>query len=73
MQSGTAMGRPKRLANKPPTGPKTIGVRASAEWAAWLDRAVRHCRTDTAKFIDAAAADYAKANGFDEVPPERNP
>jgi hypothetical protein len=34
---------------------------------------VRHCRTDIAKFLDAAAAEYAKSRGFTEPPPERIP
>lgn len=67
----TIMGRPKKNADQQPTGPKTIGIRANAEWAGWLDRAVRFCRTDTAKFLDAAAAEYAKSMGFEEPPPSR--
>jgi hypothetical protein len=73
MPPSAAMGRPKKLAGKKPAGPKTIGIRTTPEWADWLDRAVRHCRTDTAKFLDAAAAEYAKARGFTEPPPERIP
>lgn len=73
MRSSATVGRPKKLAGKKPTGPKTIGIRATAEWAEWLDRAVRHCRTDTAKFLDSAAAEYAKSHGFTEPPPERIP
>ena len=72
MSLGATVGRAKKNADQPqPTGPKTIGIRSGPEWAAWLERAVKHCRTDTAKFLDAAAAEYAKANGFEEPPPER--
>jgi hypothetical protein len=53
--------------------PKTIRIRATGEWVAWLERAAKHCRTDVAKFLDKAAAEYAKANSFDEPPPERIP
>lgn len=68
------MGRPKKQVAKPdPAKPRTIGVRASAEWADWLERVAKHCRTDLAKLIDASVADYAKAHGFDEHPPERVP
>jgi hypothetical protein len=68
------MSRPK----KQPKGakslsPKTIGVRATGEWADWIERAARHCRTDIAKLIDAAVAEYVKVRGFDEPPPERIP
>jgi len=73
MPSGTTVGRPKKLAGKKPTGPKTIGVRSTPEWADWIDRAARHCRTDIAKLIDASVAEYVKARGFSESPPERIP
>jgi hypothetical protein len=56
-----------------PMGPKTVAVRATGEWAAWIERAAKHCRTDIAKLIDASVADYVKLRGFDENPPERIP
>ena len=61
---------PKKASAKPP---KTVGVRTTAEWAEWLERGARHCRTDIAKLIDAAVVDYVKARGFDETPPVRIP
>jgi hypothetical protein len=68
------MSKPKRQPKEVKSlGPKTIGVRATGEWAAWLERAARFCRTDVAKLIDAAVADYVKGRGFDEPPPERIP
>jgi hypothetical protein len=69
------VGRPKKRpgAAPAPAKPKTIGVRASAEWADWIERLARHCRTDTAKLVDHAVAEYAKARGFDEPPPGRVP
>jgi hypothetical protein len=73
MPLGAIVGRPKKLAGKKAAGPKTIGVRSTAEWADWLDRAARHCRTDIAKLIDASVAEYVKARGFTENPPERIP
>jgi hypothetical protein len=73
MPLGTTVGRPKKQAGKKPAGPKTIGVRSTPEWADWIDRAARHCRTDIAKLIDASVADYVKARGFNEAPPERIP
>jgi hypothetical protein len=57
----------------PSRGPRTVGVRATGEWADWLERAARHCRTDVAKLLDAAVADYVKLRGFNELPPERIP
>jgi hypothetical protein len=73
MPAGATLGRPKKHANKKATGPKTIGVRSTPEWADWIDRAARHCRTDVAKLIDASVAEYVKARGFTELPPERVP
>lgn len=69
------VGRPKQAAARKnePSKPKTIGVRATGEWAEWIERAARHCRTDIAKLIDAAVVDYVRARGFDEAPPERIP
>lgn len=52
---------------------RSVRVRVAGEWAAWLERAAKHCRTDIAKLIDAAVADYVKARGFSEEPPERVP
>jgi hypothetical protein len=67
------VGRPKKSIGKKVAGPKTVGVRASAEWAEWLERAAKHCRTDVAKLIDNSVVDYVKARGFDEPPPDRVP
>jgi ribosomal protein L31E len=67
------VGRTKKSAGKKVAGPMTVGVRASAEWAERLERAAKHCRTDIAKLIDNSVADYVKARGFDEPPPERVP
>jgi hypothetical protein len=55
------------------TSLRTVGVRATAEWADWLERLAKHNRTDIAKVLDAAATHYAKATGFNEPPPERVP
>lgn len=66
-----SMGRPKRKRASKSDAMKTVGVRSTVEWAEWLDRAAAFCRTDQAKLIDAALADYMKARGFDEPPPPR--
>lgn len=73
MISETAVGRPKKQPPRASKPPKTIGVRATGEWAEWLERFARHCRMDMAKTIDSALAEYAKTRGFDEKPPERVP
>lgn len=72
MSVGTlTMARPKPKAE--PLKPKTIGVRATGEWAEWIERGAKHCRTDVAKLIDAAVVDYLRERGFVEPPPERIP
>jgi hypothetical protein len=73
MATEVVVGRPKRLAGIKPTGPKTIGVRSTPEWADWIDRAAKYCRTDIAKLVDASVAEYVKGRGFTEPPPERIP
>ncbi len=62
---------PKNKERKDPVGFRTIGFRVSIEYAAWLDRVATHDRLTIATFLDKAAADRAKAIGFDEAPPER--
>lgn len=71
---GAAMAKPKRkakLAAKQET--KTIGLRATLEWAEWIERGAKFCRTDVAKLIDNAVVDYLKGRGFPEEAPERMP
>ena len=70
--TGALMGRPKKQENRP-AGPRTVGVRALAEWAQWLDDAAKHCRTDIAKLIDVSVAEYVKSRGYDVPPPDRVP
>jgi hypothetical protein len=68
----TTLAKPKKRASKP-SKPRTVGVRSTGEWADWLERGAKHCRTDIAKLIDAAVAQYLRANGFNEPPPDRIP
>lgn len=51
--------------------PTAITIRGSKEWRSWLERGAEHCRTDTSKLLDIAAAHYLKSQGFDEPPPKR--
>jgi hypothetical protein len=46
-------------------------MRASPAWIDWLKRAAEYERTTVADFIDRAAADRARQNGFKEAPPKR--
>jgi hypothetical protein len=76
--AGLAMARPKKPRDQktrgnPPEGYRTIGVRASNEWAKWCEGAARHFRTRTvAGLIDRALAEWAEAKGY-PAPPERVP
>jgi hypothetical protein len=70
MAVGATMARPKKDEKSEPK-PRTLGIRASGEWADWLERAAKHDRAKVAAFLDRAAAHYAKAIGFNEAPPER--
>ncbi len=65
-------GKARKKAHTQPGEPiKTVGIRATPEWAEWLERAATFCRTDTSKLIDAALVDYMRARGFSEDPPPR--
>jgi hypothetical protein len=51
--------------------PTAVTIRGSKEWRAWVERGAKYCRTDSSKLFDVAVAQYLKAQGFDEPPPER--
>jgi hypothetical protein len=55
-----------------PSGLRTIGIKSTREWAAWLDRYAKSQRVTIASLIDRALAADAERNGF-EAPPERVP
>ncbi len=67
------MARPKKAGDKKPGGMKTVAVRATVEWADYVERGAEHCRTDVAKLFDAAVIEYLRARGFTETPPKRTP
>lgn len=72
--AGITMAKPKARKTKADDKEiRTIGVRSTNAWAEWLERAAKHSRTTVASFLDRAAAELAKGNGFDEAPPERLP
>ena len=64
------MARPKKTV-KAEAKPRTIGIRASGEWADWLERVAKHDRLTVSTLVDRAAALYAKSIGFAEDPPDR--
>lgn len=67
------VGRPRKGARlTKSTEPRTIGVRASAKWADWLEKMAKKYRTTSAGLIDRALAEWAVSKG-DDPPPERVP
>ena len=60
---GKAKGKPYRL----------IGVRATPDWADWLERLAEAHRTTVAGLVDRALSEWAEARGFPEKPPKRTP
>jgi hypothetical protein len=68
------MARTKSAASpKPPASLKTIGMKASPEWAAWLEMVATRNRTSVAALVDQAVTAYARELGVSEPPPERTP
>jgi hypothetical protein len=69
VHGGTVMGRPKK-SDKRTAKPRTVGVRATATWADWLERMAKAHRTTSAGMIDRALAEFAEHHDF-ETPPDR--
>lgn len=68
------MARPKPGAKgegKPAPEGKSIAFRASAEYAAWVEKLAAVNRSTVAGLIDQALVRHANAIGFPEAPPER--
>jgi hypothetical protein len=64
-------GRPSK-AGQDCAGPlRTIGIRSTAEWSEWVERAAKFCRTDSSQLIVAALVDYLRAKSFVEPAPPR--
>jgi hypothetical protein len=70
-QGASTVGKAKRQGKKrvPPKA-KTIAVRATREWAEWVEEFADQRRTDVAKLIDTALAEHAEKWKF-RVPPKR--
>jgi hypothetical protein len=66
-----ATGAAGKAKGKPDDGPRAIGFRVSAEYAAWLDKLAEANRSTVAGLIDQALADRARAIGFNEAAPRR--
>lgn len=73
MEAVMARPKPKKTETDSPSKrqPTAITIRGSKEWREWLERGADHCRTDSSKLLDIAAAQYLKAQGFNEPPPKR--
>lgn len=72
-RKATKSGEERRRPGPPPTGrrPTALTVKGSEEWREWVERGAKFCRTDSSKLVDAALAEYLKARGFPDPPPER--
>jgi hypothetical protein len=66
---GAAMGRPKKP--KTPDPQKRLVVAGCGPWMDWVERGAKFCRTDVSKMVDAALAEYLRARGFPDAPPDR--
>lgn len=51
--------------------PMAVQVRASQEWADWLQRGAAHCGLPLSSVVDQAVRLYFKSQGFDEPAPKR--
>ena len=68
------MGRPKKGdASNPAPEQKSIGMRVTLEYAAWLEGLAAHYRTNVAGIIDRALAEWSETEGYETRPPRRNP
>jgi hypothetical protein len=56
-----------------PKGMRTVAIRATNEWVAWLEKLAKHYRTTTTGVIDRALTEWAASQGYAEPPPERIP
>lgn len=65
------VGRPKKIKRDDALDPRTVAMRTSGEYAAWVDRLAEKNRTTVAGLLDQALAAFAKQIGFDEEPPRR--
>jgi hypothetical protein len=68
MAKKSAKGKPGEAA-----GFRTLGIRMSHEYSAWLDGVAKHHRTTVAGVIDRALAEWTEANGYSVRPPDRLP
>ena len=69
------MGRPKKQVDdgNPPPEKRSIGMRVSVDYADWLEKLAKHYRTNVAGIIDRALAEWSQSEGYEHLPPERNP
>jgi hypothetical protein len=65
------MARPKKIRPEAKLPPKTIALRTSGEYAAWVEALAKHNRTTIAGLVDQALVKHAREIGFDTPAPER--
>jgi hypothetical protein len=63
----------RRVPVKPAASVKTVGIRATEEWVAWVEGLAKEYRTTVAGVIDRALTEWADSKGYAKRPPERTP
>ncbi len=48
-----------------------VAIKGNEKWKEWLERGAKHCRFSVSTLVDQAVAEFLKARGFTEEPPER--
>jgi hypothetical protein len=68
---GSTMARPKKATQSASSDQKTIAMRTSGAYAAWIERLASFNRSTTAGLLDQALVKFAREIGFEEKAPER--
>jgi hypothetical protein len=63
--------RPKKIKPEASLPPKTIALRTSGEYAAWVEALAEHNRSTIAALVDQALVKHAREIGFNTPPPKR--
>lgn len=73
MAGATTVGRPKKITPEMAKDQRVVGVRATGEWADWLEGLAGEYRTTVAGIIDRALTEWSEAQGYPVKPPRRTP
>lgn len=73
MAGASVLGRPKKLKPEQVKDLRVIGIRATGEWATWLEGLATEYRTTIAGVVDRALTEWAESQGYEPKPPKRTP